>query len=129
MKLQTLLFLLSISLGFLGCEKYDEGGTLASADKTIATTLWKIESAYDIQDRADITQDFTAEIWEFTEAGIFKINSKIKGSYAFSADMRTLFISNNSGTEADVYTVDRLDKEAMWLIMPNELELHFIPNQ
>ncbi|MDF1570426.1 MAG: hypothetical protein P1P82_02290 [Bacteroidales bacterium] len=128
MKLQTLLLIFTISLGLLSCEKYDEGGSLANADKNISETLWKIESAYDIEDNADITEDYTAELWEFTEDGIFKINAEMKGTYAFSADMKTLFISNNSGTEADMYTVERLDKEAMWLILPGELELHFVPN-
>ncbi|MFO7932504.1 MAG: hypothetical protein R6U78_00345 [Bacteroidales bacterium] len=128
MKSKTILIIFSIALGFLSCEKYDEGGSLANADKTISATLWKIESAYDLEDNKDITEDFTAEIWEFNEGEIFKINSEIKGTYTFSADMKTLYISNSSGTEADIYTIERLDKEAMWLIMPGEMELHFIPN-
>ncbi|MCA1757780.1 MAG: hypothetical protein LC649_10020 [Bacteroidales bacterium] len=128
MKLRSLLVIFVIALGILSCEKYDDGGRLGNADKTIASTLWKIESAYDPKDKVDITNDFTGEIWEFTEDGIFKMNSQIKGTYAFSSDMKTLFISNNSGTEADVYTIERLDKEAMWLTIPTEIELQFIPN-
>ncbi len=128
MKSQSILIIFAIALGVLSCEKYEEGGSLANADKKITTTLWKIESAFDLEDNEDITEDFSAELWEFSEDGIFKINSKIEGTYAFSADMKTLFISNNSGTEADMYTIERLDKEAMWLTMPAEMELRFIPN-
>lgn len=128
MKSQTTLIILAIALGVLSCEKYEEGGSLGNADKTIATTLWKIESAYDLEDKVDITNDYAAELWEFNESGMFKINSEIKGTYAFSKDMKTLFISNKSGTEADVFTIERLDKEAMWLTMPAEIELRFIPN-
>lgn len=62
------------------------------------------------------------------EAGIFKINSEVEDTYAFSADMKTLYISDNRGTEADMYTIERLDKEAMWLTSPAEIELLFIPN-
>ncbi len=42
--------------------------------------------------------------------------------------MKTLFITNKRGTEADIFTVDRLDDEALWLVMPSELDLHFVPN-
>ncbi|MEX0987980.1 MAG: hypothetical protein WD052_10930 [Bacteroidales bacterium] len=129
MRRLNILLVLFISVSLLSsCEKYEEGGTLYNAEKKISATLWKIESATDLEDGSDITNDFIGELWEFTEANEFKINSEFKGNYAFSSDLTALYISNFNGTEADLYMVDRLDKEALWLTMVEELELHFIPN-
>ena len=125
--LEKILVLVLFTIVTFGCEKFENGGSLAKADKKISETLWKIESATDLEDMSDITQDFTGELWEFAETMEFKINSTLKGVYTFSADMLTLIITKTGGG-VDTYMIDRLDNEALWLIELGEEELHFIPN-
>ena len=122
-----ILFAILFTVTMVGCEKYDEGGSLSKADDIIAETLWKIESATDLEDMSDIMEDYSGELWEFNEVMDFKINSELKGTYTFSADMFTLIITKNGGG-VDAYKIERLDKDAMWLIELGEEELHFIPN-
>ncbi|MEN8251265.1 MAG: hypothetical protein ABFS32_20200 [Bacteroidota bacterium] len=122
-----LILSLIVSVSFFGCEKYEEGGTLTKADKRITETLWKIQSAIDLEDGSDITSDYAGELWEFTTENEFKINSTLKGTYTFSADMLNLLITELDGG-TDNYRIDRLDKEAMWLVEIGSEELNFIPN-
>jgi hypothetical protein len=127
MKTPALLVILLVLLTFFtGCEKYDEGGSLARADKAITETLWKIQSATDVEENVDITADYAGEVWEFTTDNEFKINSSLKGTYAFSEDMLTLIITESQGN-VDSYRIERLDKEAMWLTILGEEELKFVP--
>ena len=118
---------LIISVSFFGCEKYEDGGKLYSADKRITETLWKIQNAIDLEDGSDITSDYAGELWEFTTESEFRINSEHKGTYVFTADMLNLIITELDGG-TDNYSIDRLDKEAMWLIEVGSEELHFVPN-
>jgi len=127
--MKTAGFVLSLLLAIpiiSGCEKYDEGGSLARADKTITETPWKIQSAMDLEEGVDITEDYAGEVWEFTSDNIFKINSSLKGTYAFSGDMKTLIVSESQGS-IDSYRIERLDKDAMWLVILGQEELRFVP--
>jgi hypothetical protein len=128
MKTKAFLISLFILVAFLtGCEKYDEGGSLARADKAITETLWKIQSATDLEENVDITADYAGEVWEFTSNKEFNINSSLEGSYAFSEDKLTLIITETDQS-VDSYRIERLDNEAMWLVILGEEELRFVPH-
>lgn len=118
--------LLALGIMFSGCEKFDDGGSVRNADKTITETLWKIQSAIDLEDGSDITGDYSGEAWEFTDDLKFMINSTLEGTYKFSDDKYTLIITDLSGS-TDTYLIDRLDSEAMWLTILSEEALRFIP--
>jgi hypothetical protein len=121
----TILFIMALGF-FMGCEKYDEGGYLSRADKTITDHMWIIQTATDLEESVDITADYAGEVWEFTEEDKFKINSSLEGTYAFSDDMLTLTITETDGG-VDSYRIERLDDEAMWLLILGEEELKFVP--
>ena len=93
----TIIVLLALSVAFVSCEKFDEGGSVGKADKVITENLWVIESATDLEDGSNIKSDYAGDVWEL------------------------------SGTNSDTYWIDRLDSEAMWLTLLGAEELRFIP--
>lgn len=124
-KVSTLIFIALFAIGIAGCEKYDEGGRLAAANKKIVN-LWKIDYAVDLEDGTNITADYTGEFWEFTKSNDYKENDVLKGTYTFSEDKLTLIILESSGG-TDTYQVLKLTSDEMWLEEAGSEEIHLVP--
>lgn len=140
----TILALTTIFM--FSCKKYDNGGTLAKAEKNIAQT-WKIESY--LMDGSDQTAALL--ITNFTETfaddGSYTRNfndasgdlKNESGSWTLDNDKSLINVSGTGSFElteetstvsASDYTILKLDKDELWYNFSNggaTHEFHMIP--
>ena len=119
-----------IVIGIFGCGKYEEGpGVSLRSKKARVANLWKVEYAFDLEDKVEITADYTGEQWQFSKDGSFTESSdgvlEKTGNWEFINDKDEISISTPG--DMDVYQILKLKENEMWILSQEE-EIHLVTN-
>ena len=139
-QLFALIVVSVITLTFAGCKKYEDGGPLRKAEKTL-TNSWKFDKY--LLNGAEATSSLLISglTEEYTENGSY-IRSYVDkdgdffsetGNWQFDDKKTNIDVSgisslelsnNNSSVSASDYTILKLDKKELWYHFENGGDLH-----
>ena len=124
------LIAILITIGIFGCGQYEEGpGVSLRSKKARVANVWKIEYAFDLGDKVEITADYTGEKWGFSKDGSFTESSdgvvEKTGNWEFINDKDEISISTPG--DMDVYKILKLKENEMWILSQEE-EIHLVTN-
>lgn len=128
MKKQTMMIVVGLLLGVTACGKYEEGpGLSLRSKKARVANEWKVEYAFDYKEQAEITSDFTGEVFVFSKDGSYIKRkdgvTKKEGTWDFITDKEEIAIIFPD--DIDKFTILRLTANEMWL-KDSEEEIHLV---